>query len=75
MSILDYFPLTGMYREATGAADDGEYAADPPHTAEEAEDYVPQYMSGIGCNACGYDDIGVGESCPLCGIGHGIDAG
>jgi len=38
-------------------------------------DYVPPFMNGVGCNACGNDAIGVGEDCNLCGFGHGIDAG
>lgn len=36
--------------------------------------YVPPFLSGVGCNACGNDQVGVGESCSVCGVGHGIDS-
>lgn len=34
--------------------------------------YNPPFMGYQGCNACGYDEVGIGEQCPVCKVGHGI---
>ena len=70
MSIWDYHPIVGPMREMSGKSDDND---DVP-----CGEKLPcgLYNNGKGgdtmCGSCGYSEVGVGETCELCG-GTGID--
>ena len=70
MSLLDYYPPTGIWREINGTADDeggdADYSDIPQSPDEYDQSYVPKYDNG-GCHCCGHTETGPGDLCEVCG--------
>ena len=82
MSLLDYWPTTGIIREMNGTNTDGEGGGDGEGGENSAESCLERVDNlSIGqpcCSGCGHGmgegdpQLNVGDDCPLCGASGSV---